>query len=171
MKNKQQNIEINPETAAWFETFPDMSGRQGMTQIIEDTAYLLPGNPMTAMFHDPVQAHSFMLGAWKNIWRHSLVGMKGLFTIGELSLFVDIHNGRMVTPQTYGGNCLAVGVSDSITLEGIDKKWGVDPAAILEKINGLTHIQAACLELWANGYWYGATSELRNFDKYIAQLA
>jgi len=170
MKTKQQGIEISPVVSKWYETFPEISGRQAMTTIVNQAMELIPCNAMTEMFRDPLQAHEFMLMAWKPIWRHSMAGMKGVFTTGELSLLVDIHNAHMVTVQTYGGNSLAVGISDSIALDGMAEKWDVDPALILEKARALTPIQAFCLELWANGFWYGTESP-KDFNEYVAKLA
>jgi len=166
---KQQGIELSPGMLEFYESFPDLSGRQAMTSILDTAMGLLPCNPMTDMFSSPIQAHEFMLMAWKPIWRHSIAGVKGLFTKNELLLIIDIHNGHMVTFQTYGSNSLAVCISDSIVLDGVDEKWKVDPGSILEKAKSLTPIQAFCLELWANGYWYGREQE-KDYNKYVTQL-
>lgn len=172
MKTKQQNVEVSSDLYAWFDEMPGLTGRQAMTRIVTQAHELLPCNPMTAMFPDPAQAHEFMLIAWKAIWRHSLAGMKGIFSTGELSLIIDIHNGHMVTPQTYGSNSVAVGISDSIALDGMAEKWDVDPSEILEKVHALTPVQAFCLELWSNGFWYGTQpDEGRDFDKYVEQIS
>jgi hypothetical protein len=168
---RNQNIEIAPEVFTWYtENFT--SARQTMTRVVTSAKDVLESHPVADLFQDPVSSMEFMLQCWKNIYRHNLSALKGMFTRGELSLFIDTHNSTMLSPWHYGSNTLAAGTSDSITLDGTAERWEVDPAQILEKIHALSPTQAICLELWAVGFWYGsAPAEERSLEKYVDQLA
>ncbi|WP_333664715.1 hypothetical protein [Desulfobacter postgatei] len=166
---KQQNIEITPETFFWYaENFP--SARQGMTIAVTAFRDSLEAHPVATMFSDPLTAHNFMLDVWKMAWRHSLVSMKGMFTARELSLLIDTHNGLAMSALHYSANTLAAGTSDSIALDGMAEKWEIDGPALIEKIHTLTPMQALCLEIWANGFWYGR-NQAKGLEDYVAQLA
>ena len=168
---KQQNIEIQEDTFAWYSSnFP--SARQGVSIAVSAFHDALNSHPVAAMFSDPLTAHGFMADVWKQAWRHSLVSMKGLFTANELSLFIDTHNGLMLSALHYGSNTLAIGTSDSIALDDMDEKWQIDGLALIEKIHGLTPMQALCLEIWASGFWYGepGKDDDRSLAEYIKTL-
>ena len=168
---KQQNIEIQEETFAWYSSnFP--SARQGVSIAVSAFHDALNSHPVAKMFSDPLTAHGFMLDVWKQAWRHSLVSMKGLFTDRELSLLIDTHNGLMLSAHHYDSNTLAVGTSDSIALDGMDQKWKIDAGQILDKIRSLTPMQSICLEIWSTGFWYGqdADREDRSLAEYIKTL-
>ena len=168
---KQQNIEIQEDTFAWYSSnFP--SARQGVSIAVSAFHDALNSHPVAQMFSDPLTAHGFMMDTWKQAWRHSLVSMKGIFTAGELCLFIDTHNGLMLSALHYGSNTLAVGTSDSIALDGMDKKWGIDGKTLIEKIHTLAPMQAICLEIFATGFWYGqdADKEDRSLAEYIKTL-
>jgi len=170
MTTKQQNIETSKETSDWYkENFP--TARQGMSLAVDSFFDTMKDNPVAEMFQGKDSAHLFMMGIWKQMWQHSLAGIKGMFSGPELSLIIDIYNGTMLSPYHYGSNSLAVGISDSIALDGMAEKWEIDPASLLGKVKGLTPAQAICLEIWANGFWYGQKPEGgRDFEKYVAQL-
>ena len=168
---KQQNIETSPEVFCWFsDNFP--SARQGMGAMTDAVHRALSDNPVTPLFADPARAADFMLDTWRVMYRHSLASMKGKFTRGELMLFIDTHNGLMLSPQHYASNMLAVGTSDSMALDCTAEKWGVEPGEILLKIGELTKTEALCLELWANGFWYGSGQQPEDKDpaEYIKTL-
>lgn len=169
---KQQNIEMTPETSAWYsENFP--SARQGAKIAVETFCESLKDHPVAGMFSDPFTAHQFMLDVWKHAWRHSLVGIKGIFTAPELMLIIDIYNGTMLSAMHYNSNSLEVGISDSIALDGMDQKWKIDGPALVEKCRGLTPMQSLCLELWANGFWYGkeaSANQDRDLKEYVKPL-
>jgi hypothetical protein len=167
---KQQNIEIEESTFAWYSAnFP--TARQGMTIAVSAFRDALETHPVAQMFSDPLTAHGVMLDVWKQAYRHSLVSMKGLFTAGELCLFIDTHNGLMLSAHHYNSNTLAAGTSDSIALDGMDRKWEIDAGQILDKIRALTPMQALCLEIWATGFWYGQEpAEDRDIQEYIKTL-
>lgn len=169
--DRQQSITLSDDVHTWFKD-AFHSGRQGMTQVVDDFHATMKDNPVVGMFSDPITAHNFMLGTWAQMWRHFLVNTKGVFSEGELSLLIDIYNGTMLSPWHYGSNSLAACISDSIALDGVGEKWEVDAGTILGKVKALTPVQALCLELWANGFWYSAIPKNgRDFAEYIKQLS
>jgi len=174
MKTKQQNIEIPEETFAWYAAnFP--TARQGITSATAAFMDSLDKNPVAKMFADPLTAHEFLMGAWKQMWRHSLVSLKGVFTKSELCLIIDIYNGTMLSAWHYGSDTLAAQVSDSIALDSTAEKWEVSPDQISGKIKNLNPIQALCMEIFANGFWYGKKAQEKDIpadglETYINQL-
>lgn len=69
-------------------------------------------------------------------------------------LIVDVFNATALTPMM-AGQQIDINVADGIALDHLDKKWEIDGAALNAKIASLTIYEAACLEIWANGFWYG----------------
>jgi hypothetical protein len=170
MKNRSQNVEVTEEVFEWYkEHFP--SARQGMIRMLDSVHFFAKDNPVTEMFEDPATATEFMLSAWRSIYRSSMAQLKGVFTGKELMVFIDIHNGVMLSPQSYANNSLLHGLSDSISLEGVDEKWEVDAEAIKAKVRALPNILCFCLEIWSRGFWYGKEPEEgRDYTTYIKQL-
>ena len=100
----------------------------------------------------------FTLDAFPALYRRTLHGLKGRFRQGELCLMVDVFNATTLTPQLAGQH-LDVSVADGIALDALDKKWEIDGAALNAKIAALSIFEAACLEIWANGFWHRASPE------------
>lgn len=73
---------------------------------------------------------------------------------GEQSMLIDVFNGTMLTSETLGQH-LIVQVEDSFShYPGIyEEKWGIDREDMLRKINRLTRLGAAMLELWIFSFW------------------
>ncbi len=113
----------------------------------------------------------YMIESSPALYRRTLHNMKGRFEKGELSRLIDVFNATMLTPQMAGQH-LAAQVSDGIALDRLDQKWGIDGNALNNKIASLTVFEAACLEIWANGFWYRHTSELttEELDTWIEQI-
>lgn len=84
-----------------------------------------------------------------------LRGLRGRFSPGELSLLADLVNGWYIDPPSIGSlGLLALEVQDGIDLERLDKKWGVDPEQLMDKIRSLSYAQSAAL-LDALDRWWG----------------
>ena len=168
----QQNITLDETMIQWYDE-RWKNARQGITAAVVRFQSELDEHPVPTMFSDIETAHHFMIQTWKQMWRHSLASLKGVFTAGELSLFIDTHNGLILSPWHYGSNTLAVGTSDSIALDGTAEKWDVDPETIIDKIKSLTPAQALCVEIWACGFWVQMDDTLEDsgFSEYINQLS
>jgi len=96
----------------------------------------------------------YVADAFPVLYKRAMSEIKGKFTRSQLSLVIDVFNATALTPSIAGQH-LAISVSDGIALDGLDSKWGIDADELNNQIAGLTHFQAACLEIWANGFWYG----------------
>ncbi|MDD2657214.1 MAG: hypothetical protein PHD04_00950 [Candidatus Pacebacteria bacterium] len=110
--------------------------------------------------------------AFPALYRHTLHDLKGSFTRGELMLMIDVFNSTALTP-IMAGQQLDIQVADGIALDHLDEKWKIDGAALNAKIAGLSIFQSACLEIWANGFWYRQEqSDIvgEDFETWLAQL-
>jgi len=108
----------------------------------------------------------YVADAFPVLYKRAMAELKGSFTRSQLSLIIDVFNATALTPSMAGQH-IAISVSDGIALDGLDKKWDVNADEINNQIAALTHFQAACLEIWANGFWYGSGSpedETGNLD-------
>jgi len=112
----------------------------------------------------------YILNAWPGIVKRTLADLSGQFTAGELSLIIDVFNGTRLT-SGLAGQHLEVQVTDGIDLDRLDKKWDVSPDDIIAKIRGLSIFEAAVLEIWANGFWYGKNQPKQDLEKYIRELS
>jgi len=105
------------------------------------------------------------------LYARTLQEMLGKFERGELCAMVDVMNAHMLTPFTSGQE-LPLSIADAVALDALDKKWEFDGRHLLAKLNSLTNYQRACLEWWANGFWYGGGADRpeRDLDAYVGQL-
>jgi len=128
---------------------------------------------ITDTFKNPTHGAGYCIEAFHVLYAHSMYDLKGQFGEGELSLMIDVFNGTMLTPGR-AGQQLLVDCVDGMALNGLDEKWNVDRKAFTDKLKSLTLTESACIEIWANGYWYGGksetTGELADFNNYIANL-
>lgn len=84
----------------------------------------------------------------ENCRRH----LRSILSEKEIGLVLDALNGTL--HDTYSIPLAWAGVADAIELDGLDRKWGVDGAALVEKLKGLDYAQACALvdavEIWWN---------------------
>ena len=115
----------------------------------------------------------YVIEAFPDVYRRTLHGLRGQFARGELMLLIDVFNATMLTPG-HAGQHLLIQVEDGIDLDKLDEKWGVTKGDLVAKIERLPLFSLACLEIWANGFWYRQTQpkEFSNeeFEAWIAQL-
>ena len=114
----------------------------------------------------------YVLNSWPGLFKRALDEMKGRFTEGELSVMLDVMDGTIIIAGNYGrhliGNC-----QDGIALDGLNKKWKIDKKVFLEKLEALSTFEAACLEVWSNGFWYSKNNwqtKVNDIEKYIKML-
>jgi len=93
------------------------------------------------------------------------------FTIGELSMLLDIYNGTLLSPNIIQlGAGLELQVSDSFVLyPGMyEDKWKVEKEEMIGKIKKLTEWQAACITIWACDFWAsGCYADQNSVPDYI----
>jgi hypothetical protein len=109
----------------------------------------------------------FLLECFPELYRRALHNLKGRFSAGELSLMVDMLNATWIMPNLAGQHLLT-GASDSMSLDGTDVKWGVDGPALIDKIQGLTLFERACLEIWARAFWEQDSHD--NLPEWVSRL-
>lgn len=69
----------------------------------------------------------------------------------EAGLVADALNGILLEPHTM--RLLWANVADAIRLQGLDRKWGVDGEALVEKLRALTPGQIWALADAAERFW------------------
>jgi len=126
---------------------------------------------LSEYFQSTRSGTAYLVESFPVLMKRTLAELRGVFTAGELSLIVDVFNGIALTAQLAGQH-LYPSCRDAMELDEYDKKWGVKKYELLRKIEETTIYQAACLEIWANGFWYGAAKidENLDFTAYINQL-
>ena len=103
----------------------------------------------------------YILGMMPRMYARTMEGLKGKFTRAELRVMVEVGNGLELTPGLAGQH-LEADCADGMALDGLGEKYGVqDGEDFLLRVALLTDFERACLEIWANGYWYGRTGEER----------
>jgi hypothetical protein len=106
---------------------------------------------------------TYALDLFPALYRRTLQDLKGIFIEPELMLMIDVFNATALMPQLAGQH-LEIQVADGIELDGLDEKWKVDKKSILKKIETLPIFSAACIEIWANGFWYANEEAQKDLD-------
>ena len=116
---------------------------------------------------------TYTLESFPRLYQRTLHNLKGRFERNELMLMVDVMNATALTPGM-AGHTLLGNVPDGISLDGLDEKWEIDGPALNEKMSTLHPFDAACLEIWANGFWYREKAEGissgKELEAWVAQL-
>jgi len=107
---------------------------------------------------------------FRALYRKTLTDLKGYFTTDELNLIIEVHNSVLLLPAMSGQH-LPADVADGIALDGLDEKWKIDGKELNDKISKLHIFQIACLEIWANGFWYASTDGKLDIEKHVQQLS
>ena len=124
-------------------------------------------------FENPNSGATYLIESFPNLYRITLLELKGLFETNELKLIIDVYNGHMINNEM-AGQALYFGIHDGCFYDCLDSKWEIDKEKLLKKIDKLTIYQKACIEIWANGFWYGGNNTEKkplDLDKHVAALA
>jgi len=103
------------------------------------------------------------------LYKLALLEIKGVFTIRELSLLIDIANGTTLT-AAFAGQMLRAQAEDACVFDGLDKKWKVDKDKLSEKLGKLTSFQAACLEIFTKAFWEDDHHPKKSIDDYVSLI-
>jgi len=136
-------------------------------RISDQAANFLPG-----IFNSINQGCEYIIDAFPLLYRRAVESAKSQFSKNELALMIDVFNGTMLTAQI-AGQMLSISIQDGIKYENLAEKWGIDENEIIKKSQALSDFERACLEIWANGYWYSKKSveeSKRDFWEYIKNL-
>ncbi len=101
---------------------------------------------------------TWALETFPHLYRDALSDMRGVFSLGELSMVLEVLNGSAILELGsvgLSGRSIGIEIEDSFRLYPgqYEAKWGVDPADLLPKINGLSRFNRVALEIWAAGFW------------------
>lgn len=125
---------------------------------------------LTETFKTRTGGAEYTLEAFYTLYRRTLHTLRGRFEGGELKLMLDVFNGTALTAGI-AGQQLWISCIDGMALDALDQKWHVDRPAFTMKLQELTLIESACLEIWANGFRYGGDPEKNlNIEKHIKPL-
>lgn len=112
---------------------------------------------------------TFTLNCFPSFYRYTIMEIRGMFSLGELCMILDILNGHGAmllayqTSPSMVGYHLAFEIEDSFHVYpgSYEEKWKIDdPKGFIERIRTLTMFQKICLELWASAFW-----EKRHLDE------
>lgn len=88
----------------------------------------IPRDNMNAAILEMLERYTYML-------QRSLPVLRETFSEKEMSLIADSCNGTMF--QAWSVPLLYANIEDSIKLDGLDEKWGIDGVALLSGLRGL----------------------------------
>ena len=106
---------------------------------------------------------TYTLDSFPVLYQHTLHDLKSVFSEPELMLMIDVFNATALMPQLAGQH-FEIQVRDGIELDGRAEKWKIDRDVMLKKIAALPIFSLACLEIWANGFWYGNEENQKDLD-------
>lgn len=112
----------------------------------------------------------YIADAFPALYRRTLPVALAKFKGQELMLILDVFNATMLTAGIAGQH-LGISVADGIDLDRLDEKWEIEREEIVGKIEVLTPFEAACVEIWATGFWYAAAKPVDNIgiEEYITR--
>lgn len=87
-------------------------------------------------------------------------------TINEALLLVDSLNSTLIYPEM-AEQLLPLNVEDSIELEHLDKKWGVDGAALVAKLKTLDNAGANDLLRRVEAFWGDAAHQTNSNQRVL----
>jgi len=124
---------------------------------------------LEATFSSRNAGAEIVLEAFPALYKRSLHKTLQELTPGEKFLLIDLHNAYAVTP-IHLGQGVDLQVRDGIDIDRLDKKWGVDKTAFLEKLEALHPFDLACLELWATAFWHAGHWEAEGaLERYVGK--
>lgn len=110
----------------------------------------------------------YVLDAIPTLYKRTMRSLKGRFDPNELKLIIGTFNSTLLSPS-FAGQQINGKVIDSIKLDAMDKEYDINGDVLTKKIEALTQFECACLELWANGYWY-AHDKLPDLEEYVNSM-
>ncbi len=94
--------------------------------------------------------------------------IKGIFSGNEIKAIIDMFNGTMFDPQLAQKAVLKAEIEDSEKYEGTLKRWEVDKAVILSKVDNMTEAQAFFVIFEAWNFWY--SKKEKNLDNFVNEF-
>ncbi len=95
----------------------------------------------------------YVLEMFPVLFKNALSEIRGRFSKKEVMLIIRVMSGLILSPQL-AGQYIVGNVLDRIGREDLLASVGIEKSGFLEKLRSLNIFQRACLEIWANSYWY-----------------
>jgi len=118
---------------------------------------------------NPSGAASYIVESFRNLYRQTLLKIKGLFTPEDLYLMLNVANGTILTPSIAGQQLLP-SVEDGIALDSLDTCYETNGPALIEKMKTLSIPERAILEIWLKGFWEQNGIKGLTIEDYIKPL-
>ena len=103
--------------------------------------------------------------AYYYVRQNGLTEIRKMFSLPELRLMLDAENGVSFCPAMISG--FPGHIFDSMALDRLDQKWGVDRNELMSKLNAMSPTLMVVLEQWLNSYWYGKMAVRPPYDEYL----
>jgi hypothetical protein len=113
---------------------------------------------------------AYVLGAFPGMYGRAMADMRGVFSRGELMLMLDVCNGLWLTPALAGEH-ITIQVADGMEIDRLDEKWKIDKKQLLEKLQKLSTLHLACLEIWAEAFWGQEEHGNKQLEKWVKKLS
>ena len=99
-----------------------------------------------------------IVAVFSRLVRRGGAGVAGLLTTAEALAICDAFNSFFLDPSAaeIADTVLVAEIEDSIKLEALDERHGIEPEALLGKLRGLSPLQALAVILWAKRFWSDA---------------
>lgn len=94
------------------------------------------------------------------IYKRSKEEVKGLLTKEEAYLICDALNSTLYSEEIPVKTHILLNVTDGIYYEDLDKKWNVDAKILINKLNGISEMQAYVIMVLVNEFWHRAIENL-----------
>jgi len=88
-------------------------------------------------------------------------------TIDEACLIVDALNGTL--HDVTSGTRFWIGVQDSIEMDELDEKWGVDGKTLIEKLSALDDLTSMAVVDAVERFWNDEQNQTKNFREAVAE--
>jgi hypothetical protein len=93
------------------------------------------------------------LARYYALLREARVALRERLTPAELSAILDVQNGHWYRPGLLDAGEIWANVEDGCRLDGLDKKWGIDGAVLVEKLKVLSPIEVHALADATERFW------------------
>jgi hypothetical protein len=94
------------------------------------------------------------LARYYALLREARAQLRERLTPGELSAVIDVLNGHLFSPDILRGIEIWANVEDGCRLDGLDRKWEIDGAALVEKLKGLSLPEVHTLADATERFWH-----------------
>jgi len=113
----------------------------------------------------------YVLDGFPMLYNRALHEIRGHFSDRDLSFLVEAFKETKLSPQL-AGQQFKIFCDDAMTFRNLDEKWKIKGDLFLTKIEGLTSFQMACLEIWAQKFWFAKWKKGdKNLREYVKSLA